>query len=93
MMSYNGIDLPIVTPEFSAWVAANIPPGHVFEFDTHYDSNATACLPVPPAFEPPPIRTGVLHWPTGASRWATFHTVMTGPQVAALRLTRGARPA
>lgn len=93
MMSYNGIDLPIVTPEFSAWIAANIPPGHVFEFDTYYDSNATACLPVPPAFEPPPIRAGVLHWPTGASRWATFHTVMTGPQLAELRLSLGATTA
>lgn len=86
MMSYAGIDLPILTPALAAWVEANIPPGMVAEVDTEHSRDALGCLPLPAPFDPPPIRPGTLYWPTGASRWATFHTVLTREQLDEVRL-------
>ncbi len=37
-------------------------------------------------------RIGVLRWPNGADRWATFHCCATGEQVAALRDAIGTDP-
>lgn len=45
-------------------------------------------LPAMPALGGRP-RVGVLHWPTGASRWATCHLLATGPQLASLRTLCG----
>jgi hypothetical protein len=84
MMSYAGIDLPLVPPKLAQWVNANIPPADLF--DTHYSQDALGCIPVPQPYDPPPISPGVLTWPTGASRWATFYTLITRQQFEALRL-------
>lgn len=86
MMSYAGIDLPIVTPALASWVEKTIPPGDLFEFDPTLSLDAMGCLPVPQSLSLPPVRVGRLTWPTGVSRWATFYTVLTGEQLKALRL-------
>jgi hypothetical protein len=44
-------------------------------------------IPYPPSREPP--RIGVLHWPTGASRWATCHLLATGDQLARVQRVAG----
>lgn len=85
MMSYAGIELPTVPPKLAAWVETNIPPREVYEFSPHYDTNSMAGIPAPPPFVPPPVRPGILYWPTGASRWAIYHTVLTGEQMAEMR--------
>lgn len=49
-------------------------------------------LPIPDQPHTRAPRIGVLHWPTGASRWATFHAVATGEQKAAIEAL-GSTPA
>lgn len=48
-------------------------------------------IPVPPRREPP--NPGVLSWPSGASRWASFHHFATQAQVNAIRAAVGTSPA
>lgn len=50
-------------------------------------------LPLPfwPMREPP--RLGVLNWPTGADRWATFHLLVTGAQLTSVLAAIGNTPA
>jgi hypothetical protein len=85
MMSYAGVDLPVIDPKVAAWVEKNISPAFAYEFDPSYHEAQLECLPIPPVNEVPPVRPGVLYWPTGASRWGVFHTLLTGDQLEELR--------
>lgn len=85
MMSYAGVDLPLVDAGLAEWIEKNISPAFAHEFDPGVDDNQMACLPIPEEYEPPPVRVGELYWPTGASRWGVFHTVVNGDQLAQLR--------
>ncbi|AWM38682.1 hypothetical protein GobsT_31290 [Gemmata obscuriglobus] len=83
-VTYAGIDLtpPAFAPaEVERWWHAH----RVTEFE--HPAYLTAGidhlpLPAPPSRHPP--RVGVLHWPNGASRWATCHLLATGGQLARL---------
>lgn len=46
-----------------------------------------------PSPDPGPPRLGVLRWPTGASRWATFWHLVRDDQLAAIRTSIGGTPA
>lgn len=85
MMSYAGVDLPIVSNALAAWIEQNINPNEAYEFDSFFDANSMTCLPVPDKYTPPAVQCGVLYWPTHATRWSVFHTVLSGEQLAALR--------
>lgn len=89
-ITYGGIDL---TPPAHAlavvegWWHAH----RIFEFDhPAYNTAGIDHLPIPypPHTEAP--RIGVLHWPTGASRWAVCHLLCTGDQIARLNRVAGA---
>jgi microcystin-dependent protein len=48
-------------------------------------ATTTYHLPTGPEAENECPRPGVLHWPTGAARWATCHLLVTGDELAELR--------
>lgn len=83
---YAGVELCQTTPEVRAWVEKNISLSEFREF--HY--------PTPPAIfsgltyfphleDNAPLRLNVLRWPSGASRWATYHFLATDEQLVDIR--------
>lgn len=85
MLTFAGVDLSPLTPALSdicdRWWIKEAPalwdwPG--YEMDRFHH------LPIPPkpSKEPAPLNT--LVWPSGASRWATFHSLVGGTQATAI---------
>lgn len=58
----------------------------------NFHAGALDHLPLPAAPEVEAPRVGVLHWPTGASRWAVCHLLATGDQLARLERVATAAP-
>jgi hypothetical protein len=86
-VTYAGVGL---TPPSSVALAGGIEFWHEhriqeFDRDQGYRGRFLQHLPTPSIPDSDPPRIGVLHWPTGASRWATCHLVATGTQLAAVR--------
>jgi len=93
MITYAGVD---VTPpswhldEVYQWWHGQ----RIEEFERPgYFQTGIQHLPVPMRPSGGPPRVGVLHWPTGASRWAVCHLTATGEQLAAIREAVGNPPA
>lgn len=94
MISYAGVGL---TPPIDAQDrVSHLWHGHLLrQFERpFYDSGRVGMSHLPaPARQPHgPPRVGVLHWPVGASRWATCHLLASGEQLAAVRTALGAAP-
>jgi hypothetical protein len=84
---YAGVAIALPTAEWQAWIDTyhplpQTPPGFTHGW---HGGGAMADLPLPPEPVPPPVRLGVLDWPVGASRWATFHFLAGSTQLAAIR--------
>jgi len=85
MISFAGQLLASPTPEISDWVERFIDSHELYEFT----AKTLNILPfeVGSAGDYRPnrvIRLGSLHWPVGASRWATFHGLATFDQLTAM---------
>lgn len=78
-LSYAGITLPLATPKLERIVAELNPTRYFTEADFwNFDSPLhTTRVPTPPLPQLPEFALGRLHWPTGASRPAWFHQVVT----------------
>lgn len=85
--------IPLVPPD-SGSAALEYWHGHrVEEFDyPFFNSSGLDHLPVPSEPVRCPPRIGVLHWPTGASRWAKCHLFVTGEQLTLVRAAVGVAP-
>jgi hypothetical protein len=81
--TFAGFNLCQTTPWIREWVERNIP---LSEMEQYYVPND------PPAIFPGltvfhnqenniPLRLNVLRWPSGASRWATYHFLVTDSQL------------
>lgn len=95
MISYAGIPItPAVPPDELQAGLDKWWHGHRIEEWTYagYTNSGLEHLPIPapPKRESP--RIGVLHWPTGASRWATFHTLCHVSDLAAIKAAIGSTP-
>ena len=85
-----GYGLPLPTPELEARLQAIHPQDLFRDWNPwFYAGNATALLPTPTLPKVPPLRLGVLSWPTGATRPAFFHTVTTTARLNLLRAAMG----
>jgi hypothetical protein len=87
VLSYAGVPLLVPTPEMAGWVAANLDPSALWEFQSlawpgHRRILHWTHTPAPP---PPRVRLGVLRWPRGASRFAVFHGLATDAQLDLIR--------
>lgn len=85
--------IPLVPPDGGSAALEYYHAHRIEEFDyPFYNASGLDHLPVPaePRREPP--RIGVLHWPTGASRWAKCHLFVDGAQLARVRTAIGAAP-
>ena len=80
MISLNGIAIPHYTLDQLRWVHKRIPTEELILWDKSYGRQAFNLM-LPPRVPQPPVRIGVLHWPQGASRWASFHAVLTEDQL------------
>lgn len=90
MITYAGI--PLTPPADGLAELERYWPGHrIEEFEHPFYTGGAGLdhLPLPAAPRSDPPRVGVLHWPTGASRWATCHLLASGEQVAAIRTALG----
>lgn len=92
MITYAGI--PVTPPSDADQLAAAYWHGHrVWEFNHQgYAAPSIGHLPIPAGPNSEPPRVGVLSWPTGASRWAACHLMITGAQLALVRTAVGATP-
>lgn len=73
-VTYAGVNLPVWTPAADARMRqAGWTLDQVYRFADAPDLNLFDHLPFPPRMEPPPVRGGVLWWPTGASQFARVH--------------------
>ncbi|OWK45746.1 hypothetical protein [Fimbriiglobus ruber] len=86
MITYAGVDLPLLTDavrdHLETWwharsIVESTPDGY------YVPGPAYLPRPAPPRSEPP--RPGVLRWPTGASRWATYHHVVDATTLDAIQ--------
>lgn len=73
------IPLPLLTDAAATKIEQLVPISYFREFDVCPWRNWLDWLPVPYGLPmPPPVRIGTLVWPTGAMRFATYHTVISG---------------
>ena len=88
MLTLGGISLsPGVNPEIEAWVAARIPLRDFYAYERQAWPGKRLTFLTFPGFIPErPILLNRLYWPRGASRWATFFTLVDDNQLAALRV-------
>lgn len=84
-ISYAGVNLPVWTEAQAAWVAENICPRSLFEFDGDYNKRSTLKLASPGDWLPRKVKVGALRWPLGATRWSTFHAVVDFSTLADVR--------
>jgi hypothetical protein len=88
-VTYGGIDLtpsPFALAEVDRWWHVH----RINEFDhPAYLQGGLHHLPLPASPRREPPRIGVLHWPNGASRWATCHLLATGEQLTRLQSLSG----
>jgi len=86
MISYAGVPLGVATPEVAAWVAGNIDPQDCYCFGPRYTPGVgLESMPMSPHLPPGPVHVGRLHWPWGASRFATASYVVSTPDLDAIR--------
>lgn len=89
-MSFVGVALPIPTPQLQSWIDALIPQESFTGWSAwNFDGYDLQNLPTPPLPEEPPIRLGVLNWPTGASRPAFFYGVVNQSKLDEIRTALG----
>lgn len=89
-LSYAGVYLPLQTPDLERYLAQVNPRDLYRQFNAwNFESTDLTYLPTPVLPEQPPIRPGVLHWPTGACRPAWFHAVVGSDVLAQLRAACG----
>jgi hypothetical protein len=88
--TYSGISIPITTPQVEQWFEQYLPISGIVESgSSDWVGRDAAALPTAgePFFDP--IRLGVLYWPTGATRYAYFHTVINSSKLDEIRATFG----
>lgn len=84
---YAGVPLCLSTPEIRTWVEKHVPLSEAWVFQNP---------PSPPTIfhgltyfprqeNNVPLRLNVLRWPSGASRWASYHFLATDEQLALIR--------
>lgn len=76
-LHYAGIGLPLSTPELEDRLSRIHPP-ELFRYADfwNFEGYGLSNLPTPTLPDFPPVRPGVLRWPTGATRFATFFAVV-----------------
>lgn len=86
MLSYAAVPLLLDTTEHEEFVAK------YYDWSLRRDTENSGWLgtdidhlPLPPLPDDGPVRIGVLRWPTGASRCATFHALIDGTRLAEIR--------
>jgi hypothetical protein len=84
MLQYAGIDLCPKTPILDAVLARWVDEGPELWNQTGWLSSGIDHLPLPAIRQYGKPRLNVLYWPTGASRWACFHSLIGGEQADAL---------
>lgn len=84
---FAGVQLCQSTPEVRQWIERNIPLSEFHEFNWHSGPPAIfAGLTYWPHCETNVTpRLNVLRWPSGASRWGTYHFLATDEQLADIR--------
>lgn len=84
---FAGVNLCQTTPEIREWIERNIPLSELREFN--WPSAPPAIFPGLTYYQNIeaniPIRLNVLRWPSGASRWGTYHFVATDEQLTLIR--------
>lgn len=86
MISYAGVPLGVASPEVALWVASNIDPQECYQFGPRYlPGIGLDAMPMLPMLPPGPVQVGRLHWPQGASRFATASYVLSTEDLAAIR--------
>ena len=86
MISYGGEILPTPTEEASAWVEKNISLSSILHFSyLHWPGTRRLSWPFPAHVSDERVRLGVLSWPTGASRFASIHLLVTEEQLSRIR--------
>lgn len=86
MISYAGVPLGVPTEEVAAWIGANITPEDCYQFGPRYQPGiGLDAIPFRPLLPPGPTHIGRLHWPWGASRFATACYVVSTEDLATIR--------
>ena len=88
-MAVTFADIPVLAPlpNLQEWVDRWVPPDMVPEFAYHvWPGLRQRWLTFPKTTRPKPVRLGVLNWPSGASRWACGHYLVSAAQADAIRL-------
>ncbi len=93
ILTLGGVKLVVPSPATAAEVEARISHRHVYQHGVPHADVRTwpgrnrLSWPWPGYIpHPPRIRTGILHWPPTASRWAVFHGLASGADLALLRV-------
>lgn len=90
-LSYGGVKLPVWNSSAAGWAGRQIP---LSEYMPLEDATGYAYdlwhLHLKTPFPQPDTEIGTLRWPTGASRWAVGHFVVTAAKLDAIRLLVGA---
>jgi hypothetical protein len=97
VIDYAGVGLAVPTPDLQDFLDRwwdSTRPGDA-NASPKWDIEGIGHLPTP---NPPPVKSdrpvlGRLTWPVGASRWATFHHLVTQAQLAAIRTAIGSTAA
>lgn len=89
-LSYGGVSLTLPTPRQVAWLSSTSTLRRLSEFSrVYWPGPRTPWLTFPGLTPDEPLKLGCLHWPRGASRFATFFAVVTDADLALVR-TAGA---
>lgn len=90
-LSYAGTTLPLLPPQYEAeWLRVHPDPYTFLDYEGwNFDAPSAPALPSPSIPTPPEFSFNKLHWPTGASRPAWFHAVVTADRLAAIKSAVG----
>lgn len=90
MLSYAGVDLPILSQAQIAEFSDLLDPMWMYEFALQtWPGSSLAFSGFRGALPVQPVKVGSLYWPAGASRFAVGHYAATQPQLDAIRLAIG----
>lgn len=90
-LSYSGVTIPLLPPSYTdGWLRAVHDPYDFLDLTPwNFDQPAAPALPSPSIPTPPQFEFNKLHWPTGASRPAWFHCVVTADRLASIKSAVG----
>jgi hypothetical protein len=85
VISYNGVDLSVWTPEAAAWAERHIPLDKIFPQKPEWPARTPQSIPWPTPWTPPEVKIGVYTCPIGLSRWGTYYGIVNKTQLDSIR--------